>query len=263
VELEKVVADLMQKVERRFYGKYRGFVVDNLDPKRLGRLTLRIPSVLGPEVVTGWAMPCAPYGGEKNQGFLCIPDVRAGVWVEFEEGDLEFPIWVGTFWSEPRGESEVPTLNDADGKERKNENEADEGRKAKLKPPTRKILKTKKGHTIQFEDADGEEMVTIVEATHKHVVTLNKEGIQITDGVNGNKIIMGKEGIQIGSSGAKEPFVLGKKFAANVKEFIKALQAHTHTSAASGLPTSVPLPLPPTPSPLTLEVPLSTKHKVE
>jgi hypothetical protein len=262
VELEKVVADLMQKVERRFYGKYRGFVVDNLDPKRLGRLTLQIPSVLGLDVVTGWAMPCAPYGGLKNQGFLCIPDVRAGVWVEFEEGDLEFPIWVGTFWSEPGGESEIPTLNEADGKERKNAADGEE-RKNKLKPPTRKILKTKKGHTIQFEDADQEEMVTIVEATHKHVVTLNKEGIQITDGVNGNKIIMGKEGIQIGSSGANEPFVLGKKFAANAKEFIKALRAHTHTSAVPGSPTSVPLPLPPTPSPLTLEVPLSARHKVE
>ena len=161
MELEKVVADLMQKVERRFYGKYRGFVVNNMDPKRLGRLTLRVPSVLGRNVVTGWAMPCVPFGGQKNQGFLCIPDIGAGVWVEFEEGDLEFPIWVGTFWSEPGGNSEIPTLNDADGKERKNEQ----------KPPTRKIIKTNKGHTIQFEDADDKEMVTIVEATHKHVVT--------------------------------------------------------------------------------------------
>jgi uncharacterized protein involved in type VI secretion and phage assembly len=253
MELEKVVADLMQKVERRFYGKYRGFVVNNMDPKQLGRVTLRIPSVFGLEVVTGWAMPCLPYGGQKNQGFLCVPEVGAGVWVEFEEGDLEFPIWVGTFWGEPGGITEIPTLNDADGKEHKNEQ----------KQPTRKIIKTKKGHTIQFEDADNEEMLTIMEATHKHVVTLNKDGIQITDGANGNKIIMGQGGIQIGSSGAAEPFVLGNQFAENVGEFIKALKAHTHTSAAPGSPTSVPLPLPPALSPLTLEVPLSAKHKVE
>jgi hypothetical protein len=262
VELEKVVADLMQKVERRFYGKYRGFVVNNLDPRRLGRLTLRIPSVFGDEVVTGWAMPCVPYGGQDNQGFLCVPEPGAGVWVEFEEGDLEFPIWVGTFWGELAGVSESPALNEADGKERKREAN-DEDRKKELKPPTRKILKTGKGHTIQFEDADQEEMVTIVEATHKHVVTLNKDGIQITDGVNGNKIIMGRDGIQLGSSGASEPFVLGKQFAENVSEFIKALKAHTHTSTAPGTPTSAPLPLPPVPSPLTLDVPLSAKHKVE
>ena len=245
MDLEKVVADLMQKVERRFYGKYRGFVVNNLDPKRLGRLTLQIPSVLGPEVVTGWAMPCVPYGGEKNQGFLCIPEGGAGVWVEFEEGDLEFPIWVGTFWSEPGDESEIPTLNDADGKEHKNEQ----------KPPTRKIIKTKKGHTIQFEDADGEEMVILVEATHKHVVTLNKEGIQITDGVNGNKIIMGTDGIQIGSSDAAEPFVLGAKFKAKMDDFVKAFNEHIHTAPVGS--TKQPE------LPLSLDVPLSTKHKVE
>jgi hypothetical protein len=242
VELEKVVADLMQRVERRFYGKYRGFVVNNMDPKRLGRLTLRIPSVLGSEVTSGWAMPCVPFGGQKNQGFLCIPDVGAGVWVEFEEGDLEFPIWVGTFWGEPGGNTEIPTLNDADGKERKNEQ----------KQPTRKIIKTNKGHTIQFEDADNEEMVTIIEATHKHVVTLNKDGIHITDGANGNSITMGKEGIRIGSSSASEPFVLGNQFMANVNSFLIGLNAHTHPSSGS---------IPATPMKLT--VPLSAKHKVE
>ena len=247
MDLEKIVADFMQKIERRFYGKYRGFVVDNMDPKRLGRLTLRVPSVLGSDVVTGWAMPCVPYGGQENQGFLCIPEVGAGVWVEFEEGDLEFPIWVGTFWSEPGGKSEIPTLSDADGQERKNEQAQ----------PTRKILKTNKGHTIQFEDADGEEMVIIVEATHKHVVTLDKEGIQITDGVNSNKIILGQDGIQLGSSGASEPFVLGGQFIANVNNFLTALNAHTHTAPPGGGTTT-----PPT-TPLTLQVPLSAKHKVE
>jgi hypothetical protein len=253
VELEKVVADLLQKVERRFYGKYRGFVVSTEDPKRLGRVRLQVPSVLGREVVTGWAMPCAPYGGQKNQGFLTIPEVGAGVWVEFEEGDLEFPIWVGTFWSEPGGESEMPALNGADGKELKNEQ----------KPPTRKIIKTQKGHTIQFEDADGEETVIIVEAAHKHVVALNKEGIQITDGVSGNRIIMGKGGIQIGSSGATEPFVLGAQLLANVKTFLAALSTHTHAPpSGTGVMTGPPTP-PPAGLPLILEVPLSAKHKVE
>ena len=173
MELEKVVADLLQKVERRFYGKYRGFVVNTEDPKRLGRVRLQVPSVLGREVVTGWAMPCVSYGGQKNQGFLSIPEVGAGVWVEFEEGDLEFPIWVGTFWSEPGGESEIPALNGADGKELKNEQ----------KPPTRKIIKTQKGHTIQFEDADGEEMVTIIQRINKDLcnfITLKNDGITIS-----------------------------------------------------------------------------------
>ena len=243
--LEQIVADLVQKVERRFYGKYRGFVVRRDDPMHLGRVTLRVPSVLGPEVVTGWAMPCVPYGGQKNQGSLHVPEVGAGVWVEFEEGDLEFPIWVGTFWSAPGGSSEIPALNDADGKERPNEQQQ----------PTRRIIKTSKGHTIQFEDADGQEMVVIVEATHQHVVTLNQDGIQITDGVNGNKIVLGKQGIQVGSGGASEPFVLGGQFSANVTEFLKALNAHTH-AVPGGTAAAIT-------TPLILPVPLSARHKVE
>jgi uncharacterized protein involved in type VI secretion and phage assembly len=194
VSLEQVVADLAEKVERRFYGKYRGFVVDNADPERLGRLKLKVPSVLGPDVATGWAMPCVPYGGDADQGFLFIPEVGAGVWVEFEGGDLEFPIWVGTFWSKPGGESELPKPNSADGAEQDSVQD----------PPTRKIIKTRKGHTIQLEDADGEEMITLVAAVEdgkSHVVTLDKSGITITDGANsGNRTIMNSDGITIESA---------------------------------------------------------------
>lgn len=263
MSLEKVVANLVQKVERRFYGKYRGFVVDNADPEQLGRLKVRVPSVLGNEVVTGWAMPCVPYGGDMDQGFLFIPEVGAGVWVEFEEGDLEFPIWVGTFWSKPGGESELPKPNDADGTEQSSVQD----------PPTRKIIKTKKGHSIQFEDAAGEEMITIYEAENGHVITMNKDGIKITDGANGNKItmeqigvkvedkngnqiVMGASGIQVGSSSATEPFVLGTQFMSEVASFLVSLGTHTHVGNM-GAPTS-----PPT-TPMQLNVPISTKHKVE
>jgi uncharacterized protein involved in type VI secretion and phage assembly len=180
VNLEKIVANLVQKIERRFYGKYRGLVVDNADPEQLGRLKLRVPSVLGDSVVTGWATPCVPYGGDANQGMVFIPEVAAGVWVEFEEGDLEFPIWVGTFWSKPGGTSELPLPND--GTEET----------AAQDPPTRKIIKTLKGHTIQFEDKQGEEMITIVEGEHGHRITMDNTGISITDGfVNvGSTIIL-------------------------------------------------------------------------
>jgi hypothetical protein len=242
VELETIVADLVQKVDRRFYGKYRGFVVNADDPRHLGRLALRVPSVLGPNVVTGWAMPCVPYGGQANQGFLCVPEVGAGVWVEFEQGDLEFPIWVGTFWSEPGGKSEIPSRTEPDGRELPNNQPQ----------PTRKIIKTRKGHTIQFEDADGKEMIVIVEATHGHAVTLNGDGIQIADGVGGHRITMGKDGIRIGGSGANEPFVLGGQFMQNMQLFITALNLHTHPGIGS--PPAAPLQLP---------VPLSARHRVE
>lgn len=187
MNLEKVMATLVEKVERRFYGKYRGFVVDNADPEQLGRLKIRVPSVLGNEVVTGWAMPCVPYGGDVNQGFLFIPEIGAGVWVEFEEGDLEFPIWVGTFWSKPGGESELPKPNDAGGAEQDSIQD----------PPTRKIIKTKAGHTLQFEDNEDAAMIIIREAVHEHVVSLDSNGIKITDGNNDNVVDLSDQGITI------------------------------------------------------------------
>jgi hypothetical protein len=184
--LERIVAGVVEQIERRYYGKYRGIVVENQDPRRLGRLQLRVPSVLGREVVTGWATPCLPYGGAADQGFLFVPDVDAGVWVEFEGGDTEFPIWVGTYWSRPGGDSQLPRPEDADGVE---QDEVQD-------PPTRKIIKTAKGHTIQFEDADDEEIVLIREGVQGHLVTLDKDGITIVHASN-NRIVLSDQGIQV------------------------------------------------------------------
>jgi uncharacterized protein involved in type VI secretion and phage assembly len=185
--LERNVATLMQKMERLFHGKYRGLVVDNEDPENLGRLKAKVPSVLGTEIVTGWAMPCVPLGGAANQGVLFVPEVGAGVWVEFEEGDLEFPVWVGTYWSKPNGESELPKPNDPGGAEHD----------AVQSPPTRKIIKTMKGHTIQFEDADGDEMVILVDGVNGHVLVMDKDGIKISDGVNGHEFVLDGDGVSI------------------------------------------------------------------
>ena len=142
MELEKVVADLIQKVERRFYGKYRGFVKNNQDPKHLGRLTLQVPSVLGDEV-TGWAMPCVPYGGQDNQGFLCIPEPGAGVWVEFEEGDLEFPIWVGTFWSALEVKARFPPPMSLTARKARMRLTARKARTSQSRPPARSSRRKK------------------------------------------------------------------------------------------------------------------------
>jgi uncharacterized protein involved in type VI secretion and phage assembly len=95
---------------RQFWGKYRGIVVDNEDPLMLGRLQVSVPQVLG-EVVTAWAMPCVPYAG-LEVGFYMMPPIGAGVWVEFEGGDPDYPIWAGCFWREGERpvEAELPTM---------------------------------------------------------------------------------------------------------------------------------------------------------
>lgn len=184
--LERVVAGLADKLEHRYYGKYRGIVKYNDDPAGLGRLRLQVPSVLGIDVVTGWATPCVPYGGAADQGVLFVPDLEAGVWVEFEEGDLEFPIWVGTYWAKPEPGSQVPKPQQADG------TEADEVRR----PPTAKIIRTGKGHTVQFEDEDGAESIIIREGVQGHLVVLDQDGITVTD-ATGNSIEMTAEAMTL------------------------------------------------------------------
>ena len=80
----------------QYFGKYRGKVESNKDPNQLGRLQVSVPAVLG-EGTMSWAMPCVPYAG-PGVGFFFLPPEGANVWVEFESGDLEYPIWTGCFW---------------------------------------------------------------------------------------------------------------------------------------------------------------------
>lgn len=82
--------------QRRLYGKYRANVLDNVDPQFLGRILAEVPSLPGSSL--NWAMPCVPYAG-PGVGFYAIPPIAANVWIEFEEGDPNKPIWAGCFWA--------------------------------------------------------------------------------------------------------------------------------------------------------------------
>jgi len=80
-----------------FYGKYRGKVQDNRDPQRQGRVKVVVPALAEGDL--NWAMPCVPYAGPQ-EGFLMLPPVGANIWVEFEGGDPNYPIWTGGFWGD-------------------------------------------------------------------------------------------------------------------------------------------------------------------
>jgi hypothetical protein len=95
-------ANVLGPQYERYYGKYRGKVLDNLDPLFLGRILANVAAVQGMRL--NWCMPCVPYAGE-GVGFYAIPPIDANVWIEFEGGDPNYPIWSGCFW----GEDEVPT----------------------------------------------------------------------------------------------------------------------------------------------------------
>ncbi len=81
----------------KYFGKYRGTVLNNIDPMRMGRLQVTCSQVYGPGVMA-WAMPCVPFAGPM-EGFYMLPRPTANVWVEFEAGDPDRPIWAGCFWT--------------------------------------------------------------------------------------------------------------------------------------------------------------------
>jgi len=171
--MEETVVRIARQVAERRYGKYRGIVADNDDPQKRARLRLRVPSVLGEEE-SDWALPCLPFGGAADQGFFAVPEANAQVWVEFEEGDLHRPIWVGTFW---QAQADVP-------------------QDASISPPTTRLLRTPSGHTLQFDDKSGDEQIRL---RHPQEATLviDKDGtIALTD-AKGAKLTLDAAGERI------------------------------------------------------------------
>ena len=94
--------------DQKFFGKYRGTVINNIDPENTGRLLVSVPDAIS-LVPSSWASPCVPLAGPPGppMGMYLVPPIGAGVWVEFEKGDPDYPIWVGCRWP---GETGVPTL---------------------------------------------------------------------------------------------------------------------------------------------------------
>jgi uncharacterized protein involved in type VI secretion and phage assembly len=136
-----------------FVGKFRATVVDNEDPLMIARVRVKAPDVYGDEL-SGWALPALPYTG-NGVGLFLIPKEGASVWVEFEHGHPDYPIWTGGFWSE----SEVP-----------------------VKPGVQqmKVLKTEKA-TFTLDDALG---AVTIETTEGMKIKIDKTGIEINNGLN-------------------------------------------------------------------------------
>ena len=90
---------------KKFYGKYRGLVVNNIDPMQTGRIVAQVPDVLGLNP-SSWALPCVPCAGIQAGAFM-VPPIGSQVWMEFEQGDPNYPIWTGGFWGTA---ADVPAL---------------------------------------------------------------------------------------------------------------------------------------------------------
>ena len=94
--------------DEALYGKYRGTVVNNIDPLQTARIQVIVPDAAG--FIPGtWAMPCLPMAG-INSGVFTVPMIGSGVWIEFERGDTDYPVWTGGYWGSA---AETPVLSHA------------------------------------------------------------------------------------------------------------------------------------------------------
>ena len=150
----------MSNRDERFLGKYRGMVLNNIDPMQQGRLLVQVPDV-GGLMPASWAMPCVPVAGIQN-GLFAVPIIGSGVWVEFEQGDPEHPIWVGCFWGSA---AEVPAL-------------------ARLTPPAVPAitLQTPLQNGITVSDLPGPTGGIMLKSTTGATIIVNDTGIYIQNG---------------------------------------------------------------------------------
>jgi uncharacterized protein involved in type VI secretion and phage assembly len=154
---------------RRFYGKYRGTVINNVDPMQMGRIQAMVPDVSN-VIPSSWAMPCFPVTG-KQMGAWMIPQVGTGVWIEFEQGDSDYPIWSGCWFGSA---AEVPTL-------------------ALAAPPAvpNFVIQTQGQNTIMISDVPGPTGGILLKTTTGAMIAINDVGITISNGKGATIVLTG------------------------------------------------------------------------
>jgi uncharacterized protein involved in type VI secretion and phage assembly len=159
-----------------FWGKFRGVVSDVDDPLQLGRIKARVADIYGSNE-SGWAMPCAPFGG-ASMGFFALPKVGAGVWIELEHGDPDYPVWTGAFWT----------------------NASDRPSVLASQPSEKVLIQTTGGHKLTFDD--GANGGITIETSGGQKIKLTSQGIELDNG-NGAKISMTSSKVSV-NDGALE-----------------------------------------------------------
>ncbi len=155
-----------------FVGKYRATVLNNVDPELRGRLMLTIPDVLG-LVPSTWAEPCTPLAGPTGppMGVYMVPPIGAGVWVEFEQGDPDYPIWVGCRWG---SQSDIPPLAHAG-----------------LPISPNIVMQTAGQNTFMISDLPGPTGGLMLKSTTGASIIVNDTGIYIQNGKGASLIMAG------------------------------------------------------------------------
>ena len=216
------------------YGKYRGTVSDNQDPRKQGRLKVKVPEILG-DTDSGWAMPCAPYAGEET-GSYSVPPIGAGVWVEFEAGDVSRPIWVGCWWKS----NKVPK---------------DEAGTAAT--PDVKILRSEQGMLLALHDDS--QVVALSDSSGANILKIEVQQGLVTIKAS-TKVVVDAPAIEIVAS-ATHPGVFGDSLNTYLNQIVTSFNAHMHPGQMAGpFPVTPMTPVapfsPPTPDMLSTKVKL-------
>lgn len=153
----------------RFFGKYRGMVVNNIDPQQIGRLMVQVPDV-GGLIPGSWAMPCFAFGG-RQMGLWALPQIGSGVWVEFEQGDPDHPIWSGSWFGSM---AEVPAI-------------------ALLTPAVLSsfVVQTAAQNTLMISDLPGPTGGFLLKTTTGAMISINDIGITISNGKGATLVMTG------------------------------------------------------------------------
>jgi hypothetical protein len=150
-----------------YWGKFRGKVIDNVDPLQMGRVMASVPQVHR-GLPTGWALPCLPFAG-TSMGFYGLPAIGANVWIEYENGNPDRPIWAGCF----PAPTDVPPL---------------------AQPLFLKVMiQTLLGQSVMLDDTPGIGGITLRTLTGE-MLMMNSLGITIQD-TAGNMIQISPAGI--------------------------------------------------------------------
>jgi uncharacterized protein involved in type VI secretion and phage assembly len=148
---------------RRYYGKYRGTVISNIDGQNQGRILAQV-AALSNVIPSNWALPCLPFAGTLS-GFFVLPAIGSAVWIEFEGGDVRKPIWSGGYWAE----SQSPPL-------------------AVAAPPALQQLtiQTTAGNTLVVSDVPGPTGGILLQTATGAFISISDVGIVIDNGQGAN-----------------------------------------------------------------------------
>jgi hypothetical protein len=157
----------------KYYGKYRGLVIDNIDLEQIGRIMVQVPDVLG-EIPSSWAMPCVPAAGIQSGCFI-VPPIGSQVWVEFEQGDPDYPIWTGGFWGMV---GDVPALATAP---------------PAIPPGQNILLQTTGQNMLMVSDAPPSPATggIVLKSTSGAMIVVNETGIYISNGQGATITLVG------------------------------------------------------------------------